>query len=111
MEDNEVIRVVDFARIPGARHRTDGDNSAQEFFEERVKPIADEVLLQNKKGTLTLDLDHTVGYSSSFISELSRLFSIDYKKVPNVKKRLHIKSEEDPGLVEGFWNGFKQKYS
>ena len=111
MENDKVIRVVDFARIPGARHRSDGDNSAEQFFEEVVKPVADKILLQTKKDILTLDLDHTVGYSSSFISELSRLFSINYKKASGVKRRLLIKSEEDPGLIESFWNGFKQKYS
>lgn len=111
MKEDTVIRVVDFARIPGARHRTDGDNSAQQFFEENVKQTADNVFLESKKDELTIDLDYTVGYSSSFISELARLFSLSYKKAPRIKNRLHIKSDEDPGLIESFWDGFKKKYS
>ena len=111
MDDIRVIRVIDFAKIPGARHRTDGDNSAEEFFEDVVKPVADEELVKNKNGRLIIDLDYTVGYASSFISELAKLMSIEYKKAPKVQKRLTIKSEEDPGLIESFWHGFKQKYS
>lgn len=111
MDNTRVIRVVDFAEIPGARHRTDGDKSAQEFFEDIVKPAADQELLQEKDGYLLIDLDYTVGYASSFISELAKLMSLNYKKASKVQKRLAIKSDEDPGLIESFWNGFKQKYN
>ena len=111
MDEIKVIRVIDFAKIPGARYRSDGDNSAEEFFEDVVKPIADNVLIQNKNGQIIIDLDYTVGYASSFISELSRLMSIAYKKAPKIRKRLTIKSDEDPGLIESFWNGFKQKHN
>ncbi len=111
MDEFKVIRVIDFAEIPGARHRTDGGNSAEQFFEDVVKPIADVELKQSKNGTILIDLDYTVGYASSFISELAKLMSIAYKQVPKVKRRLVIKSDEDPGLIESFWNGFKQKYA
>lgn len=111
MDEIKVIRVIDFAEIPGARHRTDGDNSAQEFFEDVVKPIADKELLQDRNSQLLIDLDYTVGYASSFISELAKLMSVEYKKAPRVQKRLTIKSDEDPGLIESFWHGFRQKYS
>lgn len=106
-----MIRVIDFAKIPGARHRTDGDNSAEEFFEEVVKPVADNLLINDKNGKVIIDLDYTVGYASSFISEFAKLMSIEYKKTPKVLKRLVIKSDEDPGLIESFWHGFKQKYN
>lgn len=111
MDDIRVIRVVDFARIPGARHRSDGDNSAEEFFEDIVKPVANKVLTQDKNGQVIIDLDYTVGYASSFVSELAKLMSTSYKKVSKVQKRLIIKSDEDPGLIESFWHGFKQKYN
>ena len=111
MDEIKVIRVIDFAKIPGARHRSDGDNSAEEFFEDVVKPIADKELIRDKNGRVLIDLDYTVGYASSFISDLSNLMSIAYKKAPKIQKRLTIKSDEDPGLIESFWHGFKQKYN
>jgi len=111
MDNLKVISVADFATIPGARYRTDGDNSAQEFFEDVVKEIADAQLLNSSSGGIMIDLDYTRGYPSSFISELSKSMSINYKKVKKIKKRLIIKSEENPGLIERFWDGFKQKYS
>jgi hypothetical protein len=111
MDEFTVIKVSDFFKIPGARHREDGDNSAQQFFEDAVKAVADKELLESQNGRLLIDLDNTVGYPSSFISELSKLMSDEYKNAPKIKKRIKIVSEEDPGLVESFWYGFKQNYS
>lgn len=108
MDELKVVRVIDFAEIPGARHREDGSNSAQEFFEDKVKPIADKQFLETKSGKLVIDLDYTVGYASSFISELSVLMYDAYKKISRIKKRITIKSDEDPGLIEDFWNDFKK---
>lgn len=110
MPDQEIVRVVDFAEIPGARYRTDGDNSAEEFFEDVLKLTADEVLLKGTSTMLVIDLDGTRGYPSSFISELSKLMSMHYRKAKKIKKRLVVKSDEDPGLLEEFWDGFNQKY-
>lgn len=108
-KDTTLIRVVDFAKTPGARYRTDGDNSAQEFFEDIVKGIADKVFA-DAKGKLFLDLDYTTGYASSFVSELAHLMVENYGKVKKVKKRITVKSDEDPGQIERFWNGFNKKY-
>jgi len=111
MSKTVVVRVSDFAEIPGARYIKDGDNSAEEFFLKVLKKIADQTLLESSFDNLLIDLDNTRGYPSSFISELSKLCSINYKKAKKVKQRLSIKSDEDPGLEERFWSGFKQKYS
>jgi hypothetical protein len=109
-KDMQIIKVVDFAKTPGARYRSDGDNSAQEFFEDVVKAIADSVF-STPRGMLHFDLDHTTGYASSFVSELAHLMVEHYGKIKKVKKRITIKSDEDPGQIERFWNGFNKKYS
>jgi len=107
MENVKIVRVIDFAEIPGARYRTDGDNSAQEFFEDVLEVIADEVLLKNTE-TLLIDLDGTTGYPSSFVSELAERMWEKYSKAKKVKKRIVIKSDDDPGQITRFWNGFKK---
>jgi sporulation protein YlmC with PRC-barrel domain len=109
-KDTALIRVVDFAKTPGARYRTDGDNSAQEFFEDVVKDIADKTFIDSE-GKLFFDLDYTTGYASSFVSELAHLMKVSYGKVKKIKKRIIIKSDEDPGQIERFWNGFNKKYA
>lgn len=108
MENFRIVRVVDFAKIPGARYRTDGDNSAEEFFEDVLKPIADQELLNGTRSIL-LDLDYTTGYASSFVSELAMRMYKDYHKVRKIRKRILIKSDEDPGQIENFWDGFKEE--
>lgn len=104
-----LIRVVDFAKTPGARYRTDGDNSAQEFFEDVVRLCADKVFA-DREGKIMFDLDYTTGYASSFISELAHLMKIRYGKTRKIKKRILIKSDEDPGQIERFWNGFSKNH-
>jgi len=108
MENTRIVRVLDFAEIPGARYRTDGDNSAEEFFEDVVESIADEVLLESDL-TLLIDLDGTTGYPSSFVSELAELMSKKYRKAKKVKKRIVIKSDDDPSQIKRFWDGFNEK--
>ena len=41
MEKNDCIKISiakDFSLYPGARYRTDGDNSGQQFYEDILKP-------------------------------------------------------------------------
>lgn len=109
MNNVRIVRVLDFTEIPGARYKTDGDNSAEEFFEKNLKHVADDVLVKSKD-KLVIDLDGTAGYPSSFVSELAKLMSQCYRKVKNSKNRILIKSDEDPGQIERFWNGFNKKY-
>lgn len=114
MKDNEIeatIRVVDFAKMPGARSREDGDNSAQEFFEDVVVPSTDAIFRSASKKKILIDLDDTYGYASSFVSELARLIKITYGSLKETKKRLIVKSDQDLGQVEKFWNEYKKKYS
>ncbi|MGL4412105.1 MAG: STAS-like domain-containing protein [Bacteroidales bacterium] len=66
----------DFTMTPGARYRTDGPHSGEEFFEEILKPRFSEAL--EKGETLTIDLDGTNGYASSFLNESFRLLKEEF---------------------------------
>ena len=56
---NKKISVAnDFSRTPGARYRTDGDFSGQEFYEEIL--IMDFKLAKESRSKLIIDLDGSV---------------------------------------------------
>lgn len=57
----------DFSKTPGARFKNDGSNSGEEFYEKILKPKYIEAL--KKKEKLSVDLDGTHGYASSFLNE------------------------------------------
>lgn len=91
------IRVLDFTEFPGPRHEKIGKFSGERF--------RDEVLLENIKkysiSEISIDLDGTAGYGSSFLEEafggLVRT-GIPYKDVLLLCDR--IISDEDPSLIE-----------
>lgn len=101
-----IAKVADFTTLPGARHRDDGDGSADEFFDKFVKEKLGEAL--SDKNTITIDLDGTMGYASSFVSQLAlRVLGICNK--PNVlEKVIHIKSNEDPIQIDRFWSEIRR---
>lgn len=53
----------DFSKTPGGRYRTDGPFSGEEFREEFLKPAL------NDSQKVTVYLDGTRGYPSSFLDE------------------------------------------
>lgn len=94
-----IIRVADFTTLPGARYRSDGDNSADAFFEECILPV-----LEKSSVALAIDLDNTMGYASSFISQLAqRIFEFLHSS-REVKRRIILISNDDPTQKDAFWN-------
>jgi len=92
------VRVSDFTTLPGARYRDDGDGSAEQFFDERIKRH-----LKDKEPIL-IDFDNTWGYASSFLSELALEISQQCEQDKlDVRKKIEIKSDDEPGLAERFW--------
>lgn len=102
MEKNDCIKISiakDFSLYPGARYRTDGDNSGQQFYEDILKPKFNKVWKDSKK-TLLIDFDGTFGYASSFISEIFNSLVKDFKNKKVILKKVIIKSEDDPFLIQ-----------
>lgn len=92
------VRVSDFTTLPGARYKSDGDGSAEEFFSKYIKRH-----LKDKESIL-IDFDNTWGYASSFLSELALEISQQCKQDGlDIRKKIEIKSDDEPGLTERFW--------
>lgn len=92
------ISVSDFTTLPGARYKSDGDGSAEEFFDSYIKQHL------NDKELILIDFDNTWGYASSFLSELALEISQQCKQDGlDVREKIEIKSDDEPGLAERFW--------
>lgn len=106
----KIIKVADFSKLPGARHRADGDYSADEFYEDYVEaPLKEIVVSKKPRNLLLIDLDGTLGYASSFVSQLAVRILEACGDKRKLKKIINIKSDEDPSQSEGFWNEIKQR--
>jgi hypothetical protein len=99
MKNNQIVISVakDFSEYPGARYRTDGDHSGEEFYEEILKPLLTKIW-DNEK-VILIDFDGTFGYASSFISEIFIRVVEDFKDKKKIKKKLKFKSEDEPLLL------------
>lgn len=97
MDKIKIIISSDFSDAPGARYRTDGDKSGEEFYEDLLRPKFLEA--KEKKQKLFVDFDNVWGYASSFVSgsfgRLSKEFGIE--EVLNITE---FKSDDDPFLLK-----------
>ena len=108
MKNDEYITVsiADFTVVPGARHIEDGDGSAEEFFNDYLKPA-----IENKSSSkFLIDFDNTWGYASSFISELAKDIKVAYGS-DFIKNQLLFKSDEDLMLIDRFKNELAKEYN
>lgn len=85
-----------FSKTPGARHRSDGDFSGQEFFEDILEKAFTKL---TDDETLLVDLDGTDGYATSFLDEAFGALARKYTK-EIVLSKITFKSEEEPYLIE-----------
>lgn len=74
--ENKINISKDFTDSPGARYKSDGPFSGEEFYEKLLEPKFLEARKQNK--ILVIDLDNSWGYASSFISGSFGKLSIAY---------------------------------
>jgi hypothetical protein len=91
------IRVSEeFTKTPGARYKTDGKYSGEQFLEELLKPRFEVAVESNVN--LIVDLDGGYGYATSFLEQsfggLARLFGVAI-----VEAIVRIKSDDEPGLI------------
>lgn len=102
-EDKIQISIAkDFSIYPGARYRTDGNFSGQQFYEEILKPKLKQVWDKDNQ-LLFIDLDGTFKYASSFISEIFLRTVKDFKDKDKIKKKMEFKSEDAPLLINAIW--------
>ena len=92
-----LVIAKDFSEAPGARYRTDGPKSGQEFLEDLLRPRF--VAARAAGAELLVDLDGTWGYASSFVSGSFGALAREFKSA-TVFKHLVLKSDEDPFLLD-----------
>lgn len=87
------IRIAhDFSDVPLGRYPSDSDYSGERFREEFLRPALD-------KGEVTVNIDETEGYGSSFLDEaFGGLVRRGYFASPDLHSKLTIESN-DPNLT------------
>lgn len=94
MEIKDKITIAtDFTDHPGARYRSDGDFSGQQFLEEILLGKFESAV--KGKYILLVDLDKIYGYPSSFVSGSFGKLSLN-KGADLVLKHIEFKSEGNP---------------
>ncbi len=93
----EINIARDFSETPGARYKTDGDFSGQEFFENILEPKFLSIKETNDK--LIINLDNTAGYATSFLDEAFGGLARKYGKT-KVLNKIDFISIEEPYLIE-----------
>ena len=87
----------EFSETPGARYKSEGIYSGEEFRESLLQPKFEEAIKKGEK--LVVDLDGGYGYPTSFLEEafggLARTFGSQ-----KVLESLEFVSEDEPALVE-----------
>lgn len=89
----------DFTKYPGARYRSDGKFSGEEFYEDHFKVALDKVL-KDEQQSLIIDFDGTFGYPSSFISEVFTRFAKEYDADKLIDQKINFKSDDEPLLIK-----------
>jgi hypothetical protein len=87
----------DFSETPGARYYTDGDFSGEDFYENYLRHAFKEALDDNSK--LTIDLDGTEGYATSFLDEAFIRLTTAFGK-QTVLDHIDIISTEEPDWID-----------
>lgn len=99
MADIKLNIARDFSRCPGARYKTEGDFSGEEFREKLLLPKLNEAIARHCH--LIVDLDGSAGYSTSFLEEaFGGLIRHNYISYDVIKDTIVIKSDEDPSYQD-----------
>lgn len=84
----------DFTKVPRGK---EGLESGSEFRYKVLLPKLEKV---KARGTLYIDLDGTVGYSSAFLEGAFRGIKKNLGSNPFIRKRVRIISNDEPALKE-----------
>ena len=105
---DRVIKVRDFSKTPGTRYASEGIFSGEEF-RKIINPEFQQALQAHVK--LVVNLDNTIGYSTSWLEEVFGGLTRDFGK-EKVEKTLDFISYEEPYLIDdikGYIKDAKQK--
>lgn len=92
-----VIKVRDFSRTPGTRHTAEGLFSGEDFRNKVMNAAFKEALDKHVK--LTIDLDNTIGYGTSWLEEVFGGLARS-EGTQKVADTLVFISDEEPYLID-----------
>jgi len=99
----------DFTISPGGRYRKDGDHSGEEFCDDYLLPRVKEAITE--AAAVTVDLDGTIGYGSSFLDEafggLQRKLKKEGKTAIGFIRLLSARRPHLIPIIEGIMNDVK----
>lgn len=95
------LTITDFTEYPGPRYSNQGDKSGEDFYFNKLNPAFAEAL--KSEFPLTIVLDGTAGYASSFLDEAFGNLVYDFT-LDKVKNKIKIISEEEPDWREMIFN-------
>jgi STAS-like domain of unknown function (DUF4325) len=103
---NTVIISVadDFSRYPAGRSRTHGPNSGERFREELLWPN-----LSNPLNSVTVKLDGTRGYNSSFLDEAFAGLLREHPMLSNDLEQRLVLIGKDASIVEEIWGYIREQ--
>lgn len=100
-----IVIARDFTDTPGGRYKNEGEFSGEEFRNCLLRPKYEEAVRENKE--LFIDLDGCMGYPSSFLDESFGGLAREYPG-KDISKRIILKSDDQPGLVNEIMNMIKK---
>lgn len=98
---DKILKIADICTTPGGRSIASGPYSAEWFYNTYLLPAYKEAVAEN--ANLTVDLNGTEGYASSYLDELfGRLAWENRNTIKNmlVDTEFSIVSTEEPYLVD-----------
>lgn len=87
------LAIAEYSEYPGPRYCDQGDCSGEDFYHTKLNPTFALAILKEAK--LTIILDNTAGYASSFLDEAFGNLVYDFT-LQKVKENLTIISKEEP---------------
>ena len=88
---------TEFSETPGPRSREEGEFSGEQFLEDVLAPKFERA--RRDRATLTVDLDGTEGYATSFLEAAFGGLARQYSE-KEVLETVHLKSEDEPYLAD-----------
>ena len=93
--DRKINLAREFSVTPGPRYKFEGFDSAELFHEKIMSPMVNSL---KEDDSITIDLDGTFGYGTSFLEEVFggsvRRYGIEF-----AKNKLNYTSFEEPYLI------------
>src|SRR5258707_8442172 len=86
----------EFSETPGPRARDEGEFSGEAFLEDLLRPAFIQAKIDG--GTLTIDLDGTEGYATSFLESAFGGLAREFEP-SEVLNLISFNSEDEPYLV------------